>query len=241
MQGSTARFGVALAAVVAGTILIGAGCDDRPTPPPPAAQRNADGSQTDPSAPPRPTTQELVAGPYKHLQLAPLPLTADVPQSWEVENNTLKGPIPYSPHDLIIQLTSWRRQSGDRFDRMLNYAKKDAEARHVTHFDVRDGSGGMKIIEEQTAAESAGVTSEPASTQPGMPLMSWKLLFYVPRGGDFDVYDLNFINLDNDTFEKNKPMLRKIVDSVTSDPTAPSPIPAAPDSIVPAPPAPPAR
>src|SRR4051794_28518184 len=51
-------------------LAIAGGCDDRPTPPKTAAQGTQESDQPDAPGVLRPTTQELLAGPYKRLALA---------------------------------------------------------------------------------------------------------------------------------------------------------------------------
>ena len=98
------------AAVTCGAVLIAIGCDRSPAPP------NLPESTPNKAPASRPTTQELLSGPRKKLPLLPLPLSAQVPQSWQVKSITenlffLEGPAPSG--DVQIQLAERTSQTAE--------------------------------------------------------------------------------------------------------------------------------
>jgi hypothetical protein len=131
------------------------GCDDSNTLPPEIQEqlRQQEQQQTpkDPSAKPRPATQELVnEANYKRISLQPLPLTLNVPPGWKPEpfgpRTLLEG---YSPTDLVrIQLAQRPHLTDLQYEALLSGTQKEqanANAGARMTVDMRDHRG-MKIL-----------------------------------------------------------------------------------------------
>ena len=189
------------------------GCDKGPDVP-----RITSNPASQPAAPPpsAPTTQELMSGTYKRISLAPLPLAAQVPQSWETavpegtHMTVLDGPAP-GGSTARVSLEMGPRIRADKLDRILDGAKKEADKEKLTTIlcDVRT-VGDMKVLEEQKRFHAA--------TAPQETLIEWKVTYFLRRDDDFSPYTLNIIGLNEPQFEQSKQLLRKIIDSVVYDP-----------------------
>src|ERR1700733_1694871 len=122
------------------------GCYRPPAPPPPAASAAPAAAQ-----PTRPTTQELLNGPYKKLTLPGMPLAVQVPASWKIE---VDGPLTYlegpTPSDnAMIQLAQRESRNPDQVEIQLEGVKRD-QSQHpdtVKRADLR-AVGDMKILDQ---------------------------------------------------------------------------------------------
>ena len=212
-----------LAGVFAAVTMFGAGlligCDDKPTLPP----GYSEGSDNKPSADARPTTQELLSGPFKRLSLAPLPLSANVPASWSVKMMTdnlyfLQGPSPSA--EVQVQIAERTSETAEKLDRMLRAAKRDADAHKDTmRVEVR-ALGDMKVLDMQRDVTHAPPPGTPgATTAPTVPMkyVDWSVTYYVPRGSDYAAYELHFFNLSADVFNADRGFLQRILDSVSPE------------------------
>ena len=86
-----------LAAGAVAIFAIVTGCDDRPQLPPNYVEQQPPAPATEPTVE-RPTTQELISGPYTALKLDPLPIRLSVPSGWKLVTlgaiTMLEGPTP---------------------------------------------------------------------------------------------------------------------------------------------------
>jgi hypothetical protein len=82
--------------------------------------------------------------------------------------------------------------------------------------------GAAKVLERQRV----GRTPLPSpDDEPGVklsPPFSWTITVFVPRGKDYETYELNFIGLTADQYEADKALLRAIVDSIAVNDGAPA-------------------
>ena len=209
----TRHIAVAIA-LLAGIIV--AGCDESPVAPPPELLKNPQPAE---AATSRPTTQQLLEGPRKPLALAAMPLTVRVPVGWSIRNmdgtsvTFLEGPTPAG--DASIQLSERAVTKADKFDIVVNGAKREL-AEHpdtIRMAELRD-IAGAKVLERQRV----GRLTNPNLTEPGekaSPPFTWTITVFVPRGADYETYELNFIGLTVDQYEADKSLLRGIIDSLT--------------------------
>jgi hypothetical protein len=202
------------------------GCDERSGSRPPG-YTETDPSQSSKSttAPARPTTQELIEGPYKKLSLFPLALSVSAPQSWAVSSPVerlyfLQGPAPSGGSDVQIQLAERTSETRDRLERLFRAAQRDAAAHaDVASVEVRQ-LGDMRVFDVRHIVDGAdpyATTSSAAPTSAASPpkLVDWSVTYYVPRGSDFAAYELHFFNLPKSQFDADKEFLRKILDSAS--------------------------
>jgi hypothetical protein len=209
----------------------------------------------------RPTTQQLLEGPTKRIGLVLVPLSVEAPESWQVKTLNLSadpqpsgqpavqdppmvgassltelvGPAPGG--DVQVQLAQRLPWQGERLERMLKAAQRDAEAQQkaagggaLLKFDIREQQG-MRVMEQQK------VLTPPDA---GPKLLDWRITYFAPRRGsaaapgagaaaaapsstaatEYEACELNFLNLTVDQYERDRQFLQKIVDSVRYDPAA---------------------
>ncbi len=223
----------AAAAVLAGSLA--AGCEEPPVAPPILT--------SEPSAPPRPTTQELVQGPRTSIPLGSIPLTVRAPAGWAVKNmegtslTLLEGPTPAG--EASIQFNDRPLTSAAKLEILASGAKREMEQfpESIKMADLRTIAGGTKVLERQRVGRMPAPSPD---DEPGVklsPPFSWTVTVFVARGGggaDYETYELNFIGLTADQYEADKALLREIIDSVTVTAAAPSTAPA--DAAAPPPP-----
>src|SRR5450432_1981612 len=164
-------------------------CNRSPKPPP----ASAISAQTKPEAA-RPTTQELLSGPYKRMVLPGMPLAIQVPQSWKIEVDGsltfLQGPTPTD--NAIIQLAQRESARPDQIEILLAGIKREQE-QHPNTIKRADlpNIGDMKIIEQISISQPITTPKVDASgigmvDKDGNPLTvtltaaNWKLTVLVP-------------------------------------------------------------
>ena len=207
------RASLLLPALLTAGLAAGAGCDDGPAvpPPPPVAPR------PDPNAPPpRPTTQELTDGPHRRINLTPAPLSADVPQSWKLDQTDLgggktvyflAGPAPAG--DVEITLSRQPDVDGDFINALLKTVRAEAAVDPNALVELRD-RGAVRVL-EQRWIEAPSTT---ATTGAAAPTVRWGLSYFVPSGLDYRWYKLSFPDLTREQYEANRAFLEKIIFSL---------------------------
>jgi hypothetical protein len=214
--------------------IVSLGCDEKPIVPPPELLKNP--PPEEPTS--RPTTQELLEGPRRQIQLASMPLTVRVPAGWAVKNldgtsmTFLEGPTPNG--DVSIQLVERATTKPDRLQIMVDMAHKELKQFPDTMrmAELRD-IPGAKVLERQRVGRPAPPSQREPGEKESTPF-SWTLHVFVPRGADnYETCELNFIGLTADQYETDKALLRGIIDSIavneaSNAATAPSAAPVAP-------------
>ncbi|HEV7299745.1 MAG TPA: hypothetical protein VGN72_10300 [Tepidisphaeraceae bacterium] len=188
-------------------MLAGAACDETPQaplvlpPPEPATQPAPE--------PERPTTQALLDGPRKRLSLEVLPLSLEVPESWQLQriggSTVLTGPAPSS--DVTIHLTT--RSIGTEIIPLAEKGAMDEAKQNPQANPLAAGRSvnGIKIFERQSVGT--------APLDDGTPTYRWIISAY--GNGDKEtspVYELSFFMLTKGDFEKDRAFLYSIVDSM---------------------------
>jgi hypothetical protein len=206
---------VASAVLFAGAMFTG--CDEAPVAPPELLKEPPRETQ-----PPRPTTQALLEGPRKRLTLGVIPLAVRAPASWGVKHldgtnlTMLEGPTPTG--DVSIQLSERPLTSAAKFDVLVNGAKRELEQFPATikMAELR-AIGRAKVLERQRIGRmpTTSPDDEPGTTL--SPPFSWTITVFVPRGADYETYELSFIGLTADQYETDKVLLRSIIESLTVD------------------------
>jgi hypothetical protein len=201
-----------MAALLTG--VVAAGCD-KPTPPP-----DIDSAQ---QAPTGPTTQDLVSGPRKSVNLAVAALSLKVPQLWDIKHPDsgefvfLHGPAPHGDVDIqISRIIPIGPVSLDQtqIQNIAAAAKKDMLQNPGNHLvaDLRDISG-MQLLEVVTADSPA---TQPAdiTNQTGC---KWRVIVFVPRGGVYDEVSMSVMGFTMGQYRQDGPFLKSIFDSVSQD------------------------
>lgn len=188
-------------------ILLLCSCDKSSAPPRITAK-----APTDVAATPAPTTQELMSGPYKKITLTPLPLSAQVPQSWDIATvpNTqislLKGP-GIDGRDIEISLQVGTSLNPDQLKNVLEGATRASTraSKNLRLFKIRD-MDDMKVMEEQRTFVSPELPAE--------QLIDWKVTYFIHRDLDYSPMVINALGMTLSQFEQSKDLLRKIIDSI---------------------------
>jgi len=204
--------------------LVNVSCDDTPAPPPElATERPVDPKE---EAPPRPTTKDLLSGPRETTALGSLPLTARVPAGWKVRNmegtnvTLLEGPAPSG--DVSIQLSSRPVTSGDRFVAMVSGASSEMQQNpeSIRKAEMRP-IAGARVLERQRIGKTPTVSILSDEPDPdNSPTFNWTITVFIPRGTDYETYELNFIGMTLKQYEKDEGLLREVIDSVAAASTA---------------------
>lgn len=207
------------AVLLAGILGAGTGCEDASAPPPHllADQPASKPSETET---PRPTTQELLAGPRKPVSLGELPLTVQAPAGWAVNTLTgtthvlLEGPTPSG--EATIQLNIRPVTSALKLEMIVNGARKELEQfpKSIRMVEVRQITGAQVLERQRIGEMPRPLPDDDPNVKPSRPL-NWTITVFVPRGADHDTYELNFVGLTESQYEMDKPLLRGIIDSIT--------------------------
>lgn len=230
--------GIALAA-----ISFAAGCDQAPAPPAAPKTTTPAATPADPSN--KPTTQELMSGTYRRLNLPGMSLTMMVPQSWKIEMHNggltfLEGPT--LADQVAIQLSVREALPKDRYSALVERLAKDDSAGQdsgaLKKSEVRD-VGMMKIVERISTAKPisigrVGARGLPEVDGQGNQIidtstpMRWLLTIFIPDGQQMAHYELNFIGMTAEQYATDKPLLDKVIGSIRYDDGSFVPSPNAP-------------
>jgi hypothetical protein len=238
-------YGMLIAAAAGGLGLMAA-CDDKSSVPQ-AVIDQATTQATD-QMPARPTTQELLSGPRTSELLTPLPLRMQIPKSWgrprvitSTTENILEGATPAG--DISISKKVRPSITKTDFDRLIAGAKKEMQQNPDTikKADLRPlpNSSDGKLFERQSVGQPGPYTTYDAQNIPHTSTQSiykWTLMAFVPHADAYQVYELNFIGLTKEQFEKDQEFLNSIINTLSyatvgdsAPPTAtPASAPAAP-------------
>lgn len=230
-----------------------AACDDKSSVPPQVLKQAEETQQAQATGKKKhPTTQELLSARRSRTALIPLPLTMEVPPGWgnfdgfgdpQVKAataglNLLDGITPNG--EVQIQLSVRPAIKQEEFDRIVTFGKKEQKEKpqQILKMDVRD-AGNVKIMERQSVGEPRPLTTyddkgrEHTTTESSF---NWTISVLVPNAGALQVYELNFIGLTKNQYDKDKDFLNGIVNTLsygvepaTTGP-ATAPAPAAPAS-----------
>ena len=211
--------------VIASMVMVGLACEDHS--PPPIVEQQAREQEVVTQQSPAPTTQELLTGPYRRIQLADWPLSIEAPQSWKIETDMggfifLQGHAPHGP--VQIQLAKRPSLSPDKLDQLVKAARADAAAdpRRARSVELREATG-FQLLERKGAEPTVTV---PQVDDQGNPIeiehtpYSWTLNVLIPRGDELENHELNFYDLTRDQYEADRAFLEKIIDSIRPDAAA---------------------
>jgi len=214
--------GRAAVALVVMSVAVQMGCEDAPPPPPPQVQQRVQETQAAPSEPDRPTTQELVAGPRRRINLASWPLSMEVPLSWEIDSKNAKGFIfleGHAPGGMVqIQLAQRPTLNPEQLQHMIDAAKRDvaADPRSKKTVELREGKQ-FKLLERkgQSPTVMLNVVDEDGQIRevPHTPY-SWTINVLVSQDKTMFNYELNFFDLTLEQYEADRAFLEKIVDTL---------------------------
>jgi hypothetical protein len=215
---------LSVASVLAGIVALG--CDDRRTVPASVLEQ-AKKEEQQHKGPKAPTTQELLTGPRKRVELMPLPVTIEMPVSWgrwneknpagiKLDANLLQG---YTPNgEVQIQLSSRPSMKQDDLDRIMDAGKKEMAAKpmQILKLDLRP-LGSVKMLERQSVGLPQPLTTYNPDGTAHTSVESnfnWTLSVLVPTEGAYSVYEINFIGLTKNQYEKDKDFLHGITDTL---------------------------
>lgn len=145
------------------------------------------------------------------IRLADYPLTLRVPERWDIRYgavNILQGPTPHGPRpDGVIHLIISRRGP---IPKLVMDALKPPTTRPATKDSfARDEMrtlGKLRIYEMRSVQPATG-------QQPAM--MKWTISAYEPIDADnVRLYQINFLLLTREHFEKDRELLESIVSSL---------------------------
>lgn len=204
------------------------GCDEPPVPPE-LQEPTTPAETTDAKEPPRPTTQELVSGPYTRIRLDTLPLTLSVPIGWKIEPLSnlvlLEGFTPAG--QVRIQLSTRDHVQQSVVDALYSGARREADSADKASqasVDMREHKG-MTMIERRSIGRPINIPVTdhqgiPKLDDRGQPIalsttpMRWRINLFAPSIDGFDQYELNFIDLSVDQYNADREFLEKIIYSV---------------------------
>jgi hypothetical protein len=204
--------------------LAAVGCEQRPAPPPPPPPAAAVVEETT-----RPTTQQLVSGPYKELTLPGLPLAVQVPQSWTITQaerlSLLEGPTPADT--ATIQFAQRDPLRGDDLQSFIDRLKKegDQQSGALKLVEFRDAGNGMQILERRWSERPMQIPKQDAR---GMPItdasgnpqtisstpLRWSLMIFVRVDDLYQRFEFNAIGLTAEQYPADKPVLDRVFNSV---------------------------
>jgi hypothetical protein len=212
-----------LCAALAGG-LASSGCDEKPKALPPSYDGGAEFRA-------QPTTQNIATWPRKRSPLAALPLTIDVPDSWQLKSIGLGPTAVFSIEGLApsgtvsIQLSSLSDCSAQIMTAMIKSAlrRMDGHDPAMLMATTRD-LGEAKVLEQRVVRHIA--EADPGADQPagagGLDMIEWTIVVFAPRPQP-DTYQrcvLSIYGLTREEFDQDKDFLQKSVDSLQYDATA---------------------
>jgi len=209
-------------------LVAGLACDERPTAPPAVIDQaeKAAAQQAKPNK--HPTTQDLVSGKRIRTALIPLPLTLEVPPGWgKFEDNNDAGIKiggsnlihGYTPNgEVQILLASRSPLKQEDLDLLIKAGKKvmAAKPQEILKFELRP-LGTVQVLERQSVGQPANLTTYDKDMKPHTSTESafkWTISVLVPNQGAFQVFELNFMDLTQSQYEKDKDFLRGIIDTL---------------------------
>lgn len=207
----------------------GMGCD-RPAPPPPKL-----------TAPPpaatqevRPTTQELLSGPYKRIALPGMPLSVQVPESWKIEIGKdypatfLAGPSPSGQARIQLSKPDSFTFKQEQIDAIVAKAKKEMADNPKDYRKVESRMVGRMLVIEKlwiTESSSPQVDAQGAVIydDKGKPLTltlrpaHWTLTAFIPNADAFSRFELSLIDKLEEEFVQDERLLARIYNSLSED------------------------
>jgi len=210
-----------LCAALAGGLASG-GCDEKPKAP--SASFDAGDLHA-------PTTQTIATWPRKRTPLGALPLTIEVPNTWQLKSIglgptavfTIEGLAPSGT--VSIQLSSQSDCSGQIMTAMEKSALRRVENKDPAMLmaTTRD-LGEAKVLEQRITRRVAGTqpSKEAPDGMPDMDMIEWTIVVFAPQQ-QADKYQrcvLSIFGLTRDEYEMDKDFLQRSLDSMQYDPTA---------------------
>lgn len=208
------------------------GCD-KPPPPPPTVTGDdaaADASTTEPEDR-RPKTDEIMSASWRPVQLGNHPLRLQAPPTWESKTIgtavVLRGPAPNGPPpEGVTEIT---------VNKPPPFPKEMAKSFEAEQRRAATRPAAAATTAPASATEINAVTAREIGPnrvldlrrlQPAVgnlpPMVDWRLVVFVPAGADtVNTYQLNFIGLTLDQYQKDKELLEKIVNSLEVDALSP--------------------
>ncbi|MGH7179335.1 MAG: hypothetical protein ACREJC_18305 [Tepidisphaeraceae bacterium] len=214
------RFTIACVATLLGILV---GCDGAPPttsqtesePPPPEAQSD------------RPTTRELVSGPQLRVALQNIPFSVKAPKGWKVAPArgsgvpTLAGPTPTG--DAQVQIERPPVPDDKYAERFLSGAKRLATQPNNRETVTFRQVGPAQLVEMRSFGQTHGypaIDSTGHQIAPTSTSMNWRVTAFVTSNGAMQAYQISFVDLTREQYERDKDLLEMIIASLEYDSTA---------------------
>jgi hypothetical protein len=201
------------------------GCDDKkdlptnPTSAPPPSTQPAAPTAT---APARPTTQELVSGKRKVLNLSAYRLTIEVPESWHLDSigstTYIIGDAPGG--EVRIHLAPGAQIKADPIKAMEKKALAEAQA-HPETLEVKallNIGGSARMMERREIRRNVPIEGEDGKTH-NSDRVDWSVMVFLPDGDKFTLELLDFSSMPLQQYQGDKAFLEGIIRSLHYDAT----------------------
>jgi hypothetical protein len=201
------------------------GCDDKkdlppnPANVPPATQPAPTATAT---APARPTTQELVSGKRKVLNLSAYRLTIEVPESWHLDSigstTYILGDAPSG--EVRIHLAPGAQIKADPIKAMEKKALAEGKA-HAETLEVEpllNIGGNARKMERREIRRNVPIEGEDGKTH-NSDRVDWSVMVFLPDGEQFTLELLDFSSMPLQQYQADKAFLEGIIRSLHYDAT----------------------
>ena len=164
----------------------------------------------------------VAKSPRKRLSLQTIPLSIEVPVSWDVQPGVtgrpvLRGKTPNGEVDVLLGAgPSVRAESLPLMLKQSATSSNDPRVKNeVTQRD------GMAIIQRISPQTAPGVA---ASTAPELIPIGWNVQCIITDAKtDYSVYELNILGLSQAMFDQDQGFLRELIESIRLDTAATRP------------------
>jgi hypothetical protein len=230
------------AGMLAGVLGLGLACDDKNELPPEVIRAQQQQQQQQSAKKAGPTTQQLLTGPKKHLRLAGMPFSLDVPTSWDLKSLadgaliTVTGQATSGEINIQLVAQSGRALPAARINDILVNTRKEVDAKPhpINRVELRD-VGPVKVLEQrmisnalvggklppevwgedEIRSEKTGESIKVKSIL-NPHLVKWTFTAYLPTGKDeVTPRSLTFMGLKLSEYEQDKEFLEQLMKTLT--------------------------
>jgi hypothetical protein len=181
-----------------------------------------------PELAPRPTTQELLSGPFQKFVTPGIPVSIQAPKGWKISTTSgltmLEGPSP--TQDMMIQLAARDAIRREDVDVFIQHMRREGERQpgDLKHMEIRN-QGNAQIIDQlfqepalsSPRTDSSGLAVVDAKGNVVMTSVTpvhWMVTILVPGPKAYDHYDIDCIGLTTEEYAADKELLEKIMGSI---------------------------
>ena len=202
-------------------LLVMAGCDDRPAPPPPLPDTPSTRPASTLDLPVAPTTQELVSGKQKTIQLGTFPLSLDVPNSWKIASTSnslwVEGYAPGGEIRLLLtpQGDPLKPAMVKAWEVRVSKESTTNPSSKLLHSSLRPIGGNAKAFDRREV-NTVNVTRDNGTIE-RIDFVDWSIDVMVPQGNAFTLDLIHFTGLTKEQYEKDREFLEKILATLHYD------------------------